>query len=492
VNASPPKTDAPTGTRSLRRFTREAVPYLASFVVLLIMSAPEGLSSRVSKYSIPITEGARSAAKTFGGSDAGSLLTAALSLVDKGLLDGAQFWVYNLWPPGMIGIDAALVTLERSTGVPISLAMVLLNCAAWAALIGTVFRMVLAARGSLQAWLAGIGLLIFSGVSNWGVKDGLFYGDSFGAILWCVTLLLLFRAYRVTLRSARITTLALAGLAFAGAAYFRASYELIALSTLAVAVVVAIVLLLLRLRSGASRWTPGIRVSVQLATVAGVAELLMLPWRLYAGMKMRGGDLRWSAVSDLASGARWIPTQRLLDEGAGFAADGHSNWACLNDPEQCRSIAAVEELSAHPYTGGGHYTGQQFDQMTLQSFLEHPLNFIGERLGALTLGLSSNDGGSIGTFAIVETLVIVALLIATIVVVIRKRRLGEPALVLFLWSLLVQAGTLALLHQEPRYWLGIELSIICVAALVVGRPRVAPDAPLEEQSEAPTEVAAAG
>ncbi len=454
----------PASTR-IRSIVSAVAPFAAPFIALLIISAPRGLASTVTAYQIPITTRLAEAATAFGGSDAGSLLTGALWWSSITAISPGAHWIYNLWPPGGVVVDVLLVGLEALTGIPGVLLMVLLNCAVWAVFFGICFRMIARYRSRTQAVVFVAAGLLFSGVSSWGTGTGLFYADSFGAISLCFSLLLLVKAGLAPTTRRKILFAALAGIFLGGAAYFRASYDIIALATVGVGAVIVVASLavtrvprLSALRAGA------LRMAVPITVLGGVAQLFMLPWRLYLMWRIHPGDPRWTVVADGTSGGRWIPDRVM----AGFLKEGHANWACISDRVQCEVIARNELATDAPYTGEGYYTRQEFDQMTLDSFLRHPLDYIAERFRALVMGMASDDGQSIKQFAIAETILLVVLLVATIVVLARRRRLFEPASAWFIGLTIAQFAVLAAFHQEPRYYLGIELSILVMSALVLG------------------------
>jgi hypothetical protein len=454
-------------------------PFVAFFATLLLITLPRGLNSVVSVVNLPVLARSAQAAKAFGGSDAGSLLKAAIKLRKDGHIFADVFPVYDLWPPGMIGVDRVMLGVESATGIPIVLQMVLLNCAVWAGFLGFCFFLIRRWKGLAIALVFAAGVLLYSGVTQWGTQAGLFYSDSFGAVLFCTSLLLLLIMVRATAMRRRLWLAASAGVALAGAAYFRASFELVDDATVIVAAVVLVILLLIRWR-GRSAGARALPLFVSLLMMGAVAEFVMLPWRLYAGLRIHRGDFRWTTLSDLASAARWEPTAFVLKQGNGFAVAGHSNWACIDDPVECRKIFSLEETSKHPYMGaaGGHFTSAQFDQLTLQSVLAHPFSYIFERIDALSFGFSSNTGGAIKELALPESLLMLGLFIAMVVVAVRRRRFLDPAYLFFLFATVVQLGTIALIHMEPRYFLGIELSTIVMAPFVLAPERsVPPDTP---------------
>lgn len=469
----------------VRRRLLTALPFVAFFVVALWTSLPGGLNSLVGTADIPVLSGADDVVAAFGSSDAGSLMKAAMSLLEHHAVTDDQRWVFNFWPPGMVLLDMVLIVVASAIGIPIVLLMVVVNCLVVAGFLGCVFLFIRLIAGVLPAAVFGIGALLYTGIARWSLDRGLFYGDSYGVFSFCLALVSLAMAHRAASVRSRWVWIGLAGVGLAVSAHFRASFEIVADGTLVLAALVLVVAVLARWRgrwAGFTRWSfAGV---LPLGVMAAVAQALMLPWRLYGGLRNHPGDFRWSAVSDLASIARWLPESVLRENNVLFAINGHSNWACLGDPEQCQTIFGLEQTTANPYGGanGGYFTGAQFDQMTLHSFLTHPLAFIAERIDALGLGFTSDTGGSVKSIALPESIIMTALLVAIIVVFIRTRAFAQPAYLFYFVATAGQAAPLLLLHMEPRYFLGIELSTIVMGAYALASLRRRRPAPVRGES----------
>jgi hypothetical protein len=467
------------GLREVDRFRRfaqvlkyaivAAAPYIAFFTLIMVITLPQGLDSLVTKSQVGLFTWSTDAATAFGKSDSGSLLRTAISIRDSGMLTLDIFWVFSYWPPGMIVVDIVLLWLESIFLVPITVLMVILNSLLWAVFLGVAFNVIRKRFGMLPAVIVTSGMLLSSAVSSWGTGPGLFYADSFGAVAYCFSILFLILIPSVAGRWRKVRYASYAGVALATASYFRASYELIATASVVCGAVLVLALLIFKWRRGNSRF-----VLVALPTVLAigltglVTHVLLAPWRLIAGLKIHPGDFRWSSVSDLASSARWIP-DRILEAmpDAGFAKAGHSNWACLNDPVQCDRIFALEGSGDLSYTGAGHFSAAQFDQMTLDSFFTHPWAYVTERIDAILFGFLSNTGGSVREYAIPESILLIAVLIAAIAAIVSSRELLNPGYLFFLSATVLQLATLSLLHMEPRYFLGLELSTMLVGGYVL-------------------------
>jgi hypothetical protein len=452
-----------------------AAAYVVPFLVMLVTTIPNGVASRVGVYPIPLLSTSDQVRQVLGGSDAGSLLEAAMSWHQYHALANNLFGVYSSWPPGMVIVDSVLLEIEGATGIPFVLLMVLTNSLLWASLIGTFVLAVRAIAGLTTAMVFGAVLFLYSGVSVWGAQTGLFFSDSFGAIGYGFALIALFCAARSTAWKRRVLLVALAGVAMAAASYFRASYELVAEVSIGGAALAVAALLLVRAIRRVPRRNPALLVPlISIALAGAVAQLLMLPWRIYLGLKVHPGDFRWSTVSDLMSLGRWVPDAELLKRNGNFLIVGHSNWGCINDPQTCAEIQQHESATANPYSmsGDGNYRAADFDHFTLQSFLAHPIDYVRERLGTLVFGYASNTGMSVGTFAVAESLLILAVFALVVVIAIRRRTIGNAANLFFLMATVVQLATLALVHMEARYFLGVELGVLLFGGLVLAEDRV--------------------
>ena len=455
-------------------------PFVVFFFVLLAMTIPHGLTSLVTGYNIPASTDSVGARTIFGWSDAGSSLSAAMSLRANAGITQDAVGIYNFWPPGMIAVDRVLLSVEAHLHIPIVLSMVLLNCAVWAIFLGVVFTLIRSIVSLRVALLFACGFFLYSGLNLWGISVGLFYSDCFGAIAYCYCLLFLLMVVRAQTTRSRITFAVLSGVSLALACYFRASFELVADATLLVALVLclalAIAAVVSRRTARHARLSSLWRGTVMPLTVMSIAtQLTILPWRIFAGIKIHPGDFRWSTVSDYASVERWVPSSVLLARpGSFFKVLGHSNWACLSAPVECAKIESLEKFTTTPYDPGQivPFSPSQFDHLTIKAILAHPLNFITERLYALALGFANGTGPRLHTLALPESIILVVLALAIAILFIRSRSFTNPLYLFFFFATAIQFLTIAAIHMESRYFIAIEMSIIVLASFALVDPRL--------------------
>ena len=130
---------------------------------------PQGINSEFSGALLSNTP--EELAQIAGLSDAGSYIKAALDLVETGGLSSDNIWVINLWPPGMVWLNGALITVF---GANYAVAYALLLALLWA-LFFTYFAFRILDSWGLVAATLGLAILLSLGpFPNWIFDSGFF------------------------------------------------------------------------------------------------------------------------------------------------------------------------------------------------------------------------------------------------------------------------------------------------------------------------------
>lgn len=417
--------------------------------------------------ALPFDTAVSDVRQSWGSSDAGSYLQAALSLHDSGTIPEEDRWILNLWPPGMVWLNLALVTLSENFGIPFLVQSLFVN--AWAlAIVTTKIFTILVEKG--RALWAGFitAFLLSSSITQFGTNY-IGMSDSLAACLVVLSGIYLFEW--VSLNEERVVSNRLLKAAFAlgFAMYLRVTVDTFAL--------LMVIFLLLWV---ATQWiikflvprnagrSPKRNVA-GLAFVLGVSQLLTLPWRFFVGTVYRPGDFRWSTASDYYGPYKWIPTERFESWEAGWLIEGHANFACLNDPEQCHAINQDELLAESPFSGGpsGAYTTGEHNLLAIQSFLESPSPYVVERLSILAQGFVAPVGAPVGTVSAFETVALLLLFLPGLIMILRYPERLNSGLVFLLSFTILNVGFLALVHMETRYLLGVKLAMLVITALAL-------------------------
>ena len=464
------KTEKQSSAGRMARFLSnesESVQTLMVFIgvfvaVFLTISSNFGFSS-VTHTPVGIFATSSEAMDAFGGSDAGSYLRAASELYAEGFA-GAQghYWVFNLWPPGMVFVDLALLSLERAVGIPIILGLVVLNSLAWSVAL-TAFYRLLSSKSRLLG-LFGVTFILLSTLMTPFAQRSVALSDSFGltAMLIFAVFLALSSAAQDRKSSWKFGLVSATSLGVA--AYFRGMYETLTLFLLLFSTVILGLTVVRNWLSGRKLVAGAATIFPSLLISLG-AMVIMLPWRIVAGTLVRPGDFSWTVLTRSSSytwSQRWMPTEYFEANGQSWLIPSRINYACEIDPDRCDRIYQAEMASTNPYggAGGGAFSYPQHFEFLVESILQSPLKYLFSRSEALFLGFMSRTGGQVGDFAVVEaTLILIGLL--TILVLVRRRDLVfMPVLFGIGVMILGSVGMLMLAHTETRYFAFIKLSFI--------------------------------
>lgn len=441
-------------------------------LLFLMMSTVGGAFAATHASGLNLSANAEEARAAFGGSDAGSYLQAALGLRDLGPQGvGGNQWVYNLWPPGMVTVNLLLVTAEQLVRLPYVFLLVTFSALAWTLILSRIFWFFEEKRSGYGWLFVGFFLMSSLGADLLSVYIG--YADALAAGFLVLSVLELSKQSPTDARAFTFMCVR-ASLFLSLAMHFRTTYETVTSFVLVVAVVSVLALALVSKLPGFSYTFTWKSAAPTVGFVSVGAQLLSVPWRLIAGTFVRPGDFRWTTTLDQAPGMRWVPTSMYSPE-AGFLRSGHANFGCLNDPVRCEQIAAIESLSAKPYSGFGAFSQADFQSELVQSFLSLPLVYGFERVSMLVSGFFSATGGAVGDWRIFEGVFLLLGVILGFLATLKRREAlsGGPWMAFLAIGSL--AGVLLFFHMETRYMFPIKmLSLFIISLALTYRPTAKP------------------
>lgn len=438
--------------------------FLGLWVALIAGMATAGGWGITTHANIPLYSDAEEARFAFGGSDAGSYLQAALGLRDFGPLGiGGNQWIYNLWPPGMVALNLIAVNVESLFSIPYLTALLLLVSFAWAALLTRLWKIL----ESLSSGIGFVFLLVFllSSLSSPMITVYFGYGDGLAAGLLGLAVAELWLVKHNSTRG-NIKGVLYVGTLLSGAMHLRATFETLSWFLLFVPLAIYLIWTLVGLLRPSISASSSKGALLQVSLVAFVAQVLSLPWRVFAAVYIRPGDFRWSTVPDYAWPARWVPDERISQEGR-FLIEGHGNFGCINDPVRCAEIQQLEEASDAPYSGVGHFTNEEFRSQLVESVLQLPGLYLSERFTIYFLGFFSKTGGGIGQLAILEGLFLLVGVILGVVFLVRNDKFNRAGAWFAFLSAGGLSGVLLLFHMETRYLMPIKLVMMTFVFLVL-------------------------
>ena len=394
-------------------------------------------------------------------------LTSGQDLLDQGFVRDENFWIWNLWPPGVSVLSAVYIVMARS-GMSLTVAAGCITIASWVIVLTAWKSLLDRYAGRILSLVAVSTVALGQIMRGWYLGNGLLYMESASTVCLLLALLFVAKATRFggAERSVRARFLlgAAAGAALAAAAYLRTPFEPPGL-VLTIVTIIAI-LLVLAWGSFAGRtsewWGSKLSPLVPLIGLVTAFHVLTVPWRIIVSQRVRAGDRRWSVVSDLVWKGTWTPTDELVQNGASFLASGTFNTACRVEPVLCRSIYDSEISTTSP---AGRSVGE-FQRLTVQAFLDHPLQWLWIKVEASPRFWFAAPR-SVDKFELLENGVLLVLLL--MVVLLGYRRLGPTLYLVFISVLIMTLASIFVSHYEARYLYPIKSVLPVLAALCVTR-----------------------
>jgi hypothetical protein len=298
--------------------------------------------------------------KAYGLGDAGSYLRAATALVEAGRVPPNSWAVLDLWPPGMVWVDALAV---KYSPLPVAITVALALSAIW----GLALTLLTWSFVRQRRWLLGIVVveLLVLGTwpfQSWMFDDGIMYADGFAAAFLLIGLaVVVYRTLNGGPMRAWFRDGLLAGVAIAGSVYFRASNNLIPVALGGLGLVLTAVLVVRRLRGRDVDRTMASNALLT-ATAAFTTILLMVPYG--ALIFHREHRLQFVNTQDLLYAVSW---QYLSPEPLpNWLLDSGDPLGCNLDPGQCEKFIAQRPAPS----------SKDLRNALVQAIVEHPREWI--------------------------------------------------------------------------------------------------------------------
>jgi len=418
--------------------------YLAG--VIFFTSFPDGFDSP--KFVTTLTENPEKMRELFGLSDAGSYLGAALQLTEDGFLDSGSNWIMNLWPPGMVILDAFLLRYIHNY-IPFGVALMSLTALVWyVVLLGFAL-----ALHRIWGFLFTLGFItvvvLLSPIHGYVLGYWVFYADGLGAAFFLGFLIFLTKAIVSRSWKVLVATSLLSGLCLSCAAYLRAAYHPIQYVIMVVLVTVVLRLLVLLRGNRAQLTWHALQSPLALLIVLVVMFSLTTPWLEFAQGRFRDQRV-WVVTGDGFIRGSWANRSESPSflRGVGFA--------CELAPKRCAEIRELEKQGD---------LGTKFYQREMISVaVRNPIQFITDRWNFFFESWKESDA--------VQSLILALLFIWTQVLAVRLLIRGQ--LVALLWLLTPLALVLPSLigHFEIRYLLPIKLLFLSAPFLQLSLTRL--------------------
>lgn len=349
----------------------------------------------------------------FAGHDASSYYMAAWSWYSTGILqDQGWQWVTNLWPPGMVFQNYFILTTFGQDG-PVLLITALVTISLWTVVLSLYLTPLLGdQRFGFVPWIAPAIFVSIYPVSEWILDSRMVYPTGYSIATFLLGVQLLQRSLkRSTDGNGSFRWSIFAGIAFGCSAFYRVTGVYVLYLIVAI-VVTSLALQSVRLlssfqrynrcrreramalrkrrsiqadlcqyfashRAGTTRRSSRDAVAVLLAVL--IATTMVQLWTEFVTREAHPGNRVFvTEVDELAHGMRWRTDEHLNNVGAWLLGTS-TNWACRISPSQCSEIERLELASTAPYSGSGHFTGEELRNLALKAALLSPFEYIAER-----------------------------------------------------------------------------------------------------------------
>jgi hypothetical protein len=397
--------------------------------------------------------------ESFGQSDAGSYLDAAMSLEMLAKLPPEFFWVINYWPPGMLIFEATiLLLLENDKWFGVVLGF--LTATSWGVYLGYLCWLLNKKLGVLAGLVALFYTLALGPINNWILDYGIFYAEGISTLAFLVGMTVVINTISSTNPFLFIRNGVFVGILFAVAAYFRTTYYSLIYALLS-ASAIFVILVLIKFRNEISNFK--LKKSSKLLQALGFSlvslftmQALVAPWLNFTQTEIRS-TREWSIVGEGFIAGIWIERELQVD----FLRYGGVGWACKIDPIQCRFIQDTQSTGISPLDS------RDLLLRGVMVAVKNPVDYASDRLRFNGIGYFRNEDTRIGqpiniiyglsnfilTFALVRALWARALALWPALII------GSTAyLVLFIPNLIG--------HIEDRYLIPFKLVILLLPVVM--------------------------
>lgn len=281
--------------------------------------------------------------KTSTMGDPASFATAALDIANSGWISSANEWIFNLWPPGFVLLQALIVKI-LGPEAPVILVLQVLAAAMFSIVLVLLFDLL--SRFVKGKTAFALPLLIFAfPVSRVFLLEpiGMSLGESFAIGFFLLGILL---AFNSIVRNS-LWYAVYAGLCLGLSAYFRSQFEIILLSLTGWGILFLIAIKLTHLRKYIEpEFVKSIIRTIGIVLI--IAHATTLPWRAYHWINQ--GSPQWVYTSAVVFTNSVMTSEYLERVGGGFVVAGGGNLVCRINISACGDTVNAKDLFIKTFT----------------------------------------------------------------------------------------------------------------------------------------------
>lgn len=328
--------------------------------------------------------------------DPTSFVKAAMDIVNHGWITQENDWIFSLWPPGFMILEAFFIRLFGADS-PLTVYLQLATCSIFSFLFTTYYFYVRKKFALSRAafWYPLI-LFLFPVSRVFLLQQvGISLGETFSIAFFLSGILVLIEG----LDSEKYSKPLISGIFFGLAAYFRSQFELIILGMTGWGVIFFFLLKFNILNKFVDKLNL-VESLKKIFVALLLAHLIMLPWRIYH--KVHLNTFMWVVTSEITFGNSVRTAEDLHKMSGGFVAEGGGNLTCELAPSTCNDFANAKK----------HF---------ISTFLKYPFKWYEAKLkiiGKYWFSSVKNWGSVINPPTVVDYLLNSILLLAHIFIIV--------------------------------------------------------------------------
>ena len=268
-----------------------------------------------------------------GYGDPRSFVKVALDICKYGWVTTENLWLIDVWPPGFMYLEGIILKIFGENA-PFILILIVINSFVYAGLL-LLFKHLL--QGYVPVKMASLLPLVpfvFPMIRLFLLEPvGIVFGEGFAIAFFLAASILVLKSIKIFSWKTAI----FAGILFALSAYFRSTFELM-VSSLTLFVISYVVLHVVLSRINIIKGQYLLTVKSLLLAVL-VANMLMMPWRLYHYFQPSTHSLSWTVTHKGVFIHGSLTDEQLTGElaraGGSLVLLGGGNIACKLDSSYC-------------------------------------------------------------------------------------------------------------------------------------------------------------
>lgn len=401
--------------------------------------------------------------RVYGFSDAGSYLQAAQNLIANGRSTPEFAWVLNLWPPGMVWMNALIL---YASPLPFALTFALVSALVWSVSLAVVtWHFVKSARSIVLVFALELLVLSTSSFQSWVLDEGLLYADGLaGALLLLTFALIANRAIKPDVeRIIWARDGIFAGIALAATIYLRSSYQLVPWVLVGVAAIVTIAAIITKRRKQPTKSL--ISQLILLTTSLISLGVLLAPYTLYLAQER--DRTQFVITENLVYEHVW--EDRVKDEVPEWMAEAGSTLGCDLDTKTCDEVRDDE-------AAGKPWTSEELRDALIGTIVAHPGEFVAHRVfyvvkqwfaDETARSSDSSRGFVVTNLNIPQGLTYLTLLVVAFGAAVTLVRRGHWIALTIPLAMLGILAPFAIVHVEARYLIPLKLLALLAPMLVL-------------------------